>query len=172
MQLSYQKPACDLAPRDKIARRPVPVDSFLTRCTAHSIPSNTMALCLGTILRGEKDHYCLIKQLGDKTVFNSLFKAEILPDVQTHPSLVSRIVLTFYSGSRGPQSTLGQRHAFRAPEVWTGIRCFTKADIFSAGALVSYAPSFFLRGLTKIRCCIGLILNSLATTTWRSRFIP
>ena len=37
-----------------------------------------MALGLGAILRGGKYDFRLIEQLGDKTVFNSVFKAEVL----------------------------------------------------------------------------------------------
>lgn len=42
-----------------------------------------MALHLGTILRGSKYDFRLIEQLTDKTVFNAVFKAEILPGVQS-----------------------------------------------------------------------------------------
>ncbi|KAK0113230.1 hypothetical protein ONS95_014925 [Cadophora gregata] len=42
-----------------------------------------MALRLGTTLYGSKYSFRLVGKLGDKTVFSSVFKAEVLPGVQT-----------------------------------------------------------------------------------------
>jgi hypothetical protein len=46
-------------------------------------PSKTMALRLGATLRGSKYSYRLVEKLGDKTVFSPVFKAEVLPGVQS-----------------------------------------------------------------------------------------
>ncbi|ESZ92265.1 hypothetical protein SBOR_7354 [Sclerotinia borealis F-4128] len=42
-----------------------------------------MALRLGTTLHGSKYSFRLVEKLGDKTVFNPVFKAEVLPGVQS-----------------------------------------------------------------------------------------
>lgn len=41
-------------------------------------------------------------------------------------------------GPEGGNESWLQPNAFRAPEVWTGIRCYHKADVWSAAALVSH----------------------------------
>ncbi|TVY18848.1 Cyclin-dependent kinase 20, partial [Lachnellula arida] len=48
-----------------------------------TFPSKTMALRLGTTLRGSKYSFRLVEKLGDNTVFSPVFKAEILPGVQS-----------------------------------------------------------------------------------------
>jgi hypothetical protein len=42
-----------------------------------------MALRLGATLRGSKYSFRLVEKLGDKTVFSPVFKAEVLPGVQS-----------------------------------------------------------------------------------------
>jgi hypothetical protein len=57
---------------------------FHSRHHSHTtFPSKTMALRLGTTLRGSKYSFRLVKKLGDKTVFSPVFKAEVLPGVQS-----------------------------------------------------------------------------------------
>ncbi|CZT03806.1 uncharacterized protein RCO7_07568 [Rhynchosporium graminicola] len=50
--------------------------------TPHFFPGKTMALRIGTTLRGSKYSFRLVEKLGDKTVFSSVFKAEVLPGIQ------------------------------------------------------------------------------------------
>lgn len=60
------------------------IDPFHSRHHSHTtFPSKIMALRLGTTLRGSKYSFRLVEKLGDKTVFSHVFKAEVLPGVQS-----------------------------------------------------------------------------------------
>ncbi|CZT49051.1 uncharacterized protein RSE6_09833 [Rhynchosporium secalis] len=210
--------------------------------TPHFFPGKTMALRLGTTLCGSKYSFRLVERLGDKTVFSSVFKAEVLPGIQAllpknqwavvksadlenetqidslvkeykyyrkpsiesstnfrklcdvihvptgwtaqkpfclafewidttlaevhfekhmkDPGLVANIIKAVcgqtrrlgaryeahitelgyakfsVAGPEGGNARWVQPEAFRAPEVWTGVSCFHKADVWSLAAMI------------------------------------
>lgn len=54
-----------------------------------------MSLKIGSVLSGAKWRYLLVARLGDHTVFSNVFKAEVLPGIQSKTP-VKLYVLTLH----------------------------------------------------------------------------
>lgn len=91
--------------------------------------ANIVKVCLEAFVELEKEHL----------VYSDLKPANVLISSVGGLSKV-KIGDLGLAGPEGGNPRWVQPEAFRAPEVWTGVSCFHKADVWSIAAMVSCRP--------------------------------
>ncbi|KAH8728767.1 hypothetical protein GQ44DRAFT_724214 [Phaeosphaeriaceae sp. PMI808] len=76
----------------------------------------------------------------EKRINNPILVANIVKVCLEAFAELEKEHLVYTAGPEGGNPRWVQPEAFRAPEVWTGVGCFHKADVWSIAAMVSYRP--------------------------------